>query len=676
MSIIKTEKYVPIKLEFLKIIALSVAFFIVTTACTYTKKTESFSHTKNFVKTDEAVIQKLIFKKPVVINNILSLHLRKVTRSPEYKGDVHYKYEEKLQPSCLPMGILGIVISPLKIIQNIFIKGKFEEHIGRTKNFLFGKSYGKNKVGEIVKNQQSTREYKVKIQPMNQGLLEVTVNDSIKGTYQPDSDGQVLVPMDKLVTKLPSSPGIFQVDIIATLEDKDARKSMLMTATKEGYIKIVRILSDKNTDINTKDEKGWTVLMASAKKGYIKAVKALLNKGADVNAKSNEGMTALMMAAKKGHTAIVLNLLNKGAEANAKSNDGITALMWGAMEGHAAVVLALLNNGADIRAKTKIGMTALMYAAEKGHTETFNLLSKSKEKSYGIQAIKSISSNVSPPPNKLTSSPKRPNEFLYTKITGRRWAVIIGISNYNDSRIPGLRYASADAQAFYDWAVSADGGKYAPSRVKLLLDKDATGEKIKAALYVWLKQALAEDVVTIYFAGHGSPESPDSPDNLFLLPYDTKYDSIATTGFPMWDIETALKRFIKAKKVVMIADACHAGGVGQAYDIARRADRNIEVNPISAGLQNLSQVGDGICVISASDDKQYSQESKDWGGGHGVFTYFLLKGLKGEADYNKDDKVTLGEIIPYLSEQVRRATKNAQSPTVAGKFDPALSIGR
>jgi len=112
-----------------------------------------------------------------------------------------------------------------------------------------------------------------------------------------------------------------------------------------------------------------------------------------------------------------------------------------------------------------------------------------------------------------------------------------------------------------------------------------------------------------------------------------------------------------------------------AYDIARRADRGLKVNPISSGLQNLSKVGDGVCVISASDEKQFSQEGRNWGG-HGVFTFFLMKGLKGEADYNKDKTVTLGELIPYLSEQVRRATKNAQSPTVAGKFDPALSVGK
>jgi uncharacterized caspase-like protein len=264
----------------------------------------------------------------------------------------------------------------------------------------------------------------------------------------------------------------------------------------------------------------------------------------------------------------------------------------------------------------------------------------------------------------------------YESTRWQKWAVVIGISKYKDSRIAGLRYASVDAHSFYDWLISQQGGGYAPSRVRLLLDSRATTQSIRNALFNWLKQALEEDFVTIYFAGHGSPESPDSTNNLFLLPFDANYDDVATTGFPMWDIETALKRFIKARKVVVIADACHSGGVGQAFDIARRGSRGVEINPISSGLQNLSKVNDGIAVISASDDKQFSQESQSWGGGHGVFTYFLLKGLKGDADYNKDGRVTLGELIPYLSEQVRRETRNTQSPTVSGKFDPAMSIGR
>jgi uncharacterized caspase-like protein len=292
----------------------------------------------------------------------------------------------------------------------------------------------------------------------------------------------------------------------------------------------------------------------------------------------------------------------------------------------------------------------------------------SKWAAGGVMSSKSIAAPVTAPQRPVQTQSRLSS-------VSQKWAVVIGISKYKDSRVAGLRYASADARAFYNWLVSQQGGGYAPSQVKLLLDSEATAENIRNALFNWLKQALEEDMVTIYFAGHGSPESPDSLNNLFLLPFDVKYNNIATTGFPMWDIETALKRFIKARRVVVIADACHSGGVGQSFDIARRGNRSVEINPIGAGLQNLSQVGDGIAVISASDDKQFSQEGQQWGSGHGVFTYYLLKGLNGDADYNKDGHVTLGELIPYLSEKVRRETRNAQSPTVAGKFDPALSIG-
>jgi uncharacterized caspase-like protein len=259
---------------------------------------------------------------------------------------------------------------------------------------------------------------------------------------------------------------------------------------------------------------------------------------------------------------------------------------------------------------------------------------------------------------------------------GQRWAVVIGVSDYEDSRIPSLRYAARDAQVFHDWLVSPTGGRYAPSKVKLLLNRNATNERIKDALFNWLKQAIEEDVVVIYFAGHGSPESPEAVQNLFLLPTNARYDNIAVTGFPMWDVETALKRFIKARRVVIIADACHAAGVGQSFDVAVRADRGLQVNQISAGLQGLSDVGEGVCVISASRDREFSQESREWGGGHGVFTHYLLEGLKGAADFDRSGSVSVGEVTVYVSQQVRRATRNAQNPVVAGRFDPSLVIGK
>jgi tetratricopeptide (TPR) repeat protein len=113
---------------------------------------------------------------------------------------------------------------------------------------------------------------------------------------------------------------------------------------------------------------------------------------------------------------------------------------------------------------------------------------------------------------------KKQTIFTNKEIEGQYWAILIGISEYKDSRIPSLRYASKDADKFYNWLVNTSGGKYAPSRVKLLINESATLNNIKNALFIWLKQALEEDVVLLYFAGHGSPESPDTPNNLFFLP--------------------------------------------------------------------------------------------------------------------------------------------------------------
>lgn len=317
----------------------------------------------------------------------------------------------------------------------------------------------------------------------------------------------------------------------------------------------------------------------------------------------------------------------------------------------------------------KVVNVSLVQMPRSATASTLNV-TQQQQQSVAADTIKHISTGES---NQNTTETKT---SIISSSNSRRWAVIIGVSKYQDSRIPSLRYASADANSFYDWIISPEGGKYSPSNVTLLTDKDATFDNIRSSLFSWLKQPIAEDIVTIYFAGHGSPSSPDDPENLFFLPYDTKYDDIETTGFPMWDIEIALKKFIKSERVVVIADACHSGGVGNSFDIARRSNRMIKVIPINSGVQDLSNVSDGICVISAADNDQFSQESQKWGGGHGVFTHFLIEGLKGEADYNKDSSVTLGEITSFLSENVRRATNSAQSPMVSGKYDPALSIGR
>jgi ankyrin repeat protein len=512
------------------------------------------------------------------------------------------------------------------------------------------------------------------------GLLDrgANVNEKDKGGFTPLH-----------IAAARDDPNILRIllDRGANVNEKARRgDTALHMATLGDNPEMVRILLDRGANVNEKNDWGSTALHHAALQGHSDIAQVLLDRGANVDEKNSSDSTALHYAAFWGYSDIVQLLLDNGANVDAKDVRKATPMNLAAFNGHADVVHLLLNRAADPGIADKDGKTPLRIAEEKGYVKIASMLREAEEKRY-MTAKKPIPSvpKIGPAANKPTvtvAAKKEPPKLpvMTSSLEGpdisQHWAVIVGVSDYQDSHIPSLRYAAADAQSFYAWLTSPEGGRYPPSRVKLMVNEQATGRSMREALFIWLKQAIEEDMVVIFFAGHGSPESPDSADNLFLLPYDTQYESIAATGFPMWDIETALKRFIRAKKVVVIADACHSGGVGEAFDIARRANRGIKVNWISSELQNLSRIGDGIAVISASDDRQFSQENKRWGGGHGVFTYFLLKGLKGEADYTEDKRITLGELIPYLSEQVRRATRNAQCPTVAGKFDPALSIGR
>jgi ankyrin repeat protein len=447
-------------------------------------------------------------------------------------------------------------------------------------------------------------------------------------------------------------------NIMKMLLDKGADITALIYAAEGGNSYIMKMLLDKGVDVNTTNNEGLTALMYAAKEGNGNIVKMLLDNNANINAKTNDGMTALTLTVIAGHYRIVHTLLDRGADINAKDNYGATALFYAAKSGNTNIVKTLLDKDADVNIKDNSGMTALMWAENNDRNGTRMLLSKSDNRKSQV------------------SSYFVPDTSIAAEAPVEKWAVIIGISSYKDYRIPSLQYASSDAQEFYDWIVAPGGGKYDPSKVKLLLNKEATGRNIREALFSWLKQAIKEDLVTIYFAGHGSPESPNLPDNLYLLPFDTEYDKVASTGFPMWDIETALRRHIKAERVVIIADACHAGGIGKPFNVALRSPVSITGNSISTGLKDLSEIGSGICIISASDNRQYSQESKKWGGGHGVFTYYLLKALNGEADRNMDKRIVLSELIPFLSRQIRRATKNSQTPIVSGKFDSTLSIGK
>lgn len=248
---------------------------------------------------------------------------------------------------------------------------------------------------------------------------------------------------------------------------------------------------------------------------------------------------------------------------------------------------------------------------------------------------------------------------------GRKLAVVIGVSRYaRPEQITTLQYADRDAELVA--GILREAGF---DEVRLLTNERATSSALRRELFDFLSQAIAEDVVLIYFAGHGAPD-PKNLGNLYFLTYDTDVDSMASTAFPMWEMEMAIQRKIHSERVVLIADACHSGGIGG--DLLTRG-LQLSRNPTHDYLSAMAK-SRGRVAFTASEASELSQESKRWGGGHGVFTWAFAEALRGRADADKNRVISLGELIDFTSEQVRRETRNQQHPDTSGRFDRGLPI--
>jgi len=280
-----------------------------------------------------------------------------------------------------------------------------------------------------------------------------------------------------------------------------------------------------------------------------------------------------------------------------------------------------------------------------------------------------------PAPVAAPVQPKPAIEETPLGAVAQRWAVIIGVSDYQKAGTAGLknlRYAARDAQELYDRLIAAGPKVWPKENMVLLMDKDATKAKVADAVLVFLKKAQRDDVVLIFFSGHGSPD-PDRAQNNYFLCHDTDPEKLTTTGFAMWEIDNALERgIIEAKRVVVMADACHSGG----FAPEGMKDLSVVSRNVSEGIQKLGV--HGTCrVVTSCEPGELSQEKADWGGGHGAFAQALVKGLSGSADSrqeknsrgNEDGKIDLDELVHFVRREVGDLTSNAQHVQDTGRLN-------
>jgi len=244
-------------------------------------------------------------------------------------------------------------------------------------------------------------------------------------------------------------------------------------------------------------------------------------------------------------------------------------------------------------------------------------------------------------------------------------AIIIGIEKYR--RVPAADFANRDASIFYDYSRRALGIQ--PENIQLLLDDKADAAEILRAFRAWLPTRVNKGKTDVYvfFSGHGLPAEDGKV--MYFLPYGVDKDFLDRTAVTQKEVVDALQR-TNPKSVTMFIDSCYSGQSRTGETLLASA------RPISIVAKETSSFPANFTVISASAPDQISSSSPELR--HGIFSYYLMRGMEGEADGNKDGQITVAEMQAYLAERVpRRAMgmNRTQLPQVVGDQTRVL-VGR
>ncbi len=243
-------------------------------------------------------------------------------------------------------------------------------------------------------------------------------------------------------------------------------------------------------------------------------------------------------------------------------------------------------------------------------------------------------------------------------------AIIVGIENYK--RVAKADFANADAKDFYTYANRALGIK--PENIKLLVDEGAGDIEILSAFQNWLplKVNKGKTDVYVFYSGHGFPSQDGK--GLYFLPFNVDKQYLDRTSVKQRELIAALQT-AQAKSVTLFIDACYSGQTRNGETLVAG------IKPLAPKIDEQAYPPD-FTVITASAFDQLSSASADLK--HGIFSFYLMKGMEGDADENKDGRITAGELQRYLSDRVGRQAmgmNRTQNTQLFGDADRVL-VGR
>jgi hypothetical protein len=243
---------------------------------------------------------------------------------------------------------------------------------------------------------------------------------------------------------------------------------------------------------------------------------------------------------------------------------------------------------------------------------------------------------------------------------GDLYAVIVGISRYSHPKIPKLTVSDKDARDFADFLLTQKK-LFRNVHLTLLCNEEATRTELEKNLYYKLRRSGKDDTVIVFLSGHGA-DDPNTPGEFFFLTYDADPEFLAATSVHMnrqWFVTK-----LDSKRVVLIADACHAGGFSTT-------GTKSGASSLAKFLSQFKE-SEGKVFITSSRADEVSNEKAELG--NSLFTYFLIKGLRGEADTDGDGVVTIKEVYDYVYEKTKEATSGVQHPQMEGRLLGAFPL--
>ena len=247
------------------------------------------------------------------------------------------------------------------------------------------------------------------------------------------------------------------------------------------------------------------------------------------------------------------------------------------------------------------------------------------------------------------------------------YALVIGIANYqNINKLPLT--VLKDAQDIYDLLINPLHCGYSPNNVQLLLDNQATKAAISQALTDLSKRSNQDSTVFLYISSHGGQVEFGPHAGQYLLPVDadpTSGASTTRTAISGTEFTDAL-RAIPARKIVVIFDCCHSGGIGQPKD----PTAPVMKGGLPESYYDALKQGRGRVILASSRDTEVS-----WvlpGAANSLFTQHLLAGLRGGIP-SDDGLIRIFDLFEYLQPKVTGDQPN-QHPIFKAELEENIPI--